>query len=107
MYHILMEGDFGGVESFETQEFPHEQGTIVLWDLTRSLDGSRLNFLVVTQAGDLRQELIVEARPSKSGKLVGLTRFGSPAITPIVRDSVKAVAKWLETRGMRAVERVF
>jgi tRNA (guanine-N7-)-methyltransferase len=106
MYHILMEGDFDGVDSFVIREYPHEQGTIVLSDLTRSLDGSRLHFHVVTQAKDLRQELIVEARPSKSGKLVGLTRFGSPAVTPIVRDSVKAVAKWLETRGMRTVERV-
>jgi tRNA (guanine-N7-)-methyltransferase len=104
MYHILMEGDFDDVDSFETQEIPHEQGTIVLSDLTRSLDGTRLHFLVLTQAGDLRQELIVEVRPSKSGKLVCLTQFGSPAVTPIVRDSVKVVASWLQSRGLRIVQ---
>jgi hypothetical protein len=63
--------------------------------------------MAVEPESELRQDLLVEVRPSGSGMVVELTHFGSPVITRLARDSVRVVADWLESQGWRTVQEAY
>jgi len=107
MYHALLEGELPSADSFESTTTTHDDGRLILNEVLRSADDTRLLFQLLAVEADLRQDLLVQARPSSSGHLVELTHFGSPAVTRLVRDSVGIVASWLEARGMKIVQRAY
>lgn len=104
MHHALLEGDLDGITTFEKDVRAFDGGQVILLDLSRTLDGARLHFQVLVEEEGLKQEVLVEARPSTHGVFVGLKRFGSPVITPGVREAVRCVAAWLEARGLRLIQ---
>jgi len=104
MHHAKLEGSLDEISSFSKEVFPTKGGKVVLLNAYRSMDDRALVFLVLVDANDLKQEVIIEARPSRTGVFVGLMRFGSPVITHAVRDSVRAVSTWLEKRGLSRVQ---
>jgi tRNA (guanine-N7-)-methyltransferase len=103
--HARLRGDLSEVTRFEKRSLEIEGGHIVLVEASRTLDGNRLHFEVIVEEGDLRQSVLVEARPSQSGVYVGLEHFGAPAQTRGVKRAVLAVADWLEEQGLAAVEK--
>ncbi len=104
--HARLQGDLSQVGSFQKESHAFEGGHVVLLEASRSLDGDRITFEVIVEEADLRQALLVEARPCQTGIYVGLKHFGAPVQTRGVRLAVVKVADWLESRGMILMERV-
>ncbi len=104
MQHIRLRGDLKGIGAFEKSVHPFRDGRVILRNCYRSLDQKALVFLCLVHEEDLRQEVLVEARPSESGIYVALTGFGAPVVTAGVKESVHAVAQWLVERGLQIVE---
>jgi tRNA (guanine-N7-)-methyltransferase len=103
--HARLRGDLTQVGEFEKESHEFPGGHVILLDASRSLDGGRLTFEVMVEEADLRQALLVEARPSPSGIYVGLKHFGAPVQTKGVRLAVVKVADWLASRGLSMLER--
>ncbi len=104
MQHIRLKGSLDGIGGFEKTLHRFETGQVVLKNCYRGLDGRVLIFLCIVDEDDLRQEVLVEARPSASGIFVALMGFGAPVITRGVRESVRAVAGWLRQQGLELIE---
>lgn len=102
--HARLEGDLDLVQGFEKQVHEIENGHVVLLDCTRTLDGERLHVEVIVDEADLRQEVMVEVRPTPGGIYVELQNFGRPASTRGVRRAVDLVADWLVSCGLRKTE---
>lgn len=109
MYHILMEGSLDRIGELRRDGFAHAEGKLVLKDGYRALYGDRLLFtvLAVEPESDMRQDLLVEVRPSDGGMVVALSHFGSPVITRLSRDSVRLVADWLTTQGWKILQKAY
>lgn len=105
MAHARLRGDFDSVRDFDKEVYEIDGGHVVLLELSRGLDGRRLIFQVVVEEADLRQNVLVEARQSRSGVYVGLERFGAPVQSRGVRAAVLKVADWLVDRGFEVLER--
>lgn len=104
MAHARLEGDLDSVRGFEKQVHAIEGGHVVLLDCARYLDGKRLRVEVIVEEADLRQEILIEVRPSPGGIYVELQNFGRPATTKGVRKAVDLVADWLVGCGLRKTE---
>jgi tRNA (guanine-N7-)-methyltransferase len=100
MQHALLEGDLAAVDGFTKQVRRFKEGTVVVTDAFRSMDGSGLLFTVVVEEPDLRQDLLVKAWPKEDGIFVGLQAFGDPMGTRGVREAVQTVADWLVGKGL-------
>jgi tRNA (guanine-N7-)-methyltransferase len=109
MYHILMQGSFEQLGELRKSSTDHREGKLMLMDGFRAMYGDRLLFevMAVEPEAELRQDLLVEVRPSGNGMVVELTHFGSPVITRLTRDSVRLVADWLETQGWRTLQEAY
>jgi tRNA (guanine-N7-)-methyltransferase len=103
--HALLEGDLSRIGAFERSVHHFPAGTVILLDASRSLDGRRVTFEAFVDEHDLRQEILVEARPSAQGVYVELKRFGAPILSRGVREAVHAVTAWLEKQGMRTIQK--
>ena len=104
MQHIRLSGELEGIGAFEKSVHSFRNGRVILRNCYRSLDQKALVFLCLVHEEDLRQEVLVEARPSESGIYVALTGFGAPVVTAGVKESVHAVANWLVARGLVILE---
>ncbi len=104
MQHIRLRGDLQSIGSFEKAVHSFSGGRVILRNCYRGLQGAELEFFCLVDEEDLRQQVIVEARPSESGVTVELTGFGAPVVTKGVKESVRAVADWLVARGMEILE---
>ena len=107
MFHVQMAGKLPKAESIDLVTVKHADGQVVLTEVLHSSNDERLYFQILAVEQDLKQDVLIEARPSKSGHVVELSHFGSPATTRLVRDTVGIVAEWLERLGMRIVERAY
>jgi len=109
MYHILMEGSLDHVAELSRDTLEHAEGKLMLRDGYRALSGDRMLFtvLAVEPETDMRQDLLVEVRPSEGGMVVALSHFGSPVITRLSRESVRLVANWLETQGWKTLQEAY
>jgi len=103
MQHIRLRGSLDAIGDFQKTLYPFEGGQVVLKNCYRGLDHRVLIFLCIVDEDDLRQEIMVEARPSASGIFVALTGFGAPVVTRGVREAVRAVAAWLQERGLEFI----
>ncbi len=104
MQHIRLKGSLDGIGDFEKSLHRFEGGQVVLKNSYRGLDGKVLIFLCIVDEGDLRQEVLVEARPSASGIFVALMGFGAPVVTRGVKEAVRAAAGWLRQQGLELIE---
>lgn len=105
MAHARLRGDLDSVHDFEKEVYEIDGGHVILLELSRGLDGRRLIFQVVVEEADLRQNVLVEARQSRSGIYVGIEHFGAPVQSAGVRAAVLKVADWLVDRGFEVLER--
>ena len=102
--HARLEGDLGRVTRFEKLTHQDDRGTIVILDCARSLDGATLKFQAIVDEGDLRQDLLIEARNAGSGAVyVELLGFGRPASTALAARAVDLVADWLADQGLTRI----
>ncbi|HKI84518.1 MAG TPA: tRNA (guanosine(46)-N7)-methyltransferase TrmB [Candidatus Krumholzibacteria bacterium] len=104
MQHIRLRGDLKTVASFEKAVHPFKGGRVILRNCYRGLEQAELEFFCLVDEEDLRQQVVVEARPGESGVTVELSGFGAPVVTRGVKESVHAVANWLVARGMEILE---
>jgi tRNA (guanine-N7-)-methyltransferase len=104
MQHIRLRGDLKTIGSFEKTVHSFAGGRVILRNCYRGLEQAELEFFCLVDEEDLRQQVIVEARPSETGVTVELSGFGAPVVTRGVKQSVHAVANWLVGRGMEILE---
>jgi tRNA (guanine-N7-)-methyltransferase len=102
--HIRLKGDLDQVTEFEKTTHVFREGHVILRSVYRGFDEPVLIFLCIVEENDLRQQVMVEVRPSASGIYVALTGFGAPVVTYGVKEAVRAVAKYLQARGMELIE---
>lgn len=102
--HIRLKGDLDQVTGFEKTKHVFREGHVILRNLYRGFDDPVLIFLCIVEENDLRQQVMVEVRPSASGIYVALTGFGAPVVTYGVKEAVRAVGKYLQARGMELIE---
>jgi tRNA (guanine-N7-)-methyltransferase len=107
MQHALLEGDLSAAGGFTKQVHRFSGGVVILLNVYREVEGEGLLFPAIIEEEDLRQEVLVKARPHEGGVYVGLQRFGDPLTTKGAAEAVRAVTEWLETRGLRRVETWF
>lgn len=101
MHHAVLEGPLPAVGTFEKVVHPFRGGHVVLREVYEAAGAEPgLLFLVHVEEHELVQEVLVEARPGRSGIFVGLKRFGEPLYTRGISASVEAVTNWLTERGM-------
>ena len=102
--HARLRGDLASITTFEKQTHREPDGTIVLLECARELDGERLLVPAIAEERDLRQDLLIEVRRAGSGAVyVELLSFGRPATTPLVQRAVDRVADWLCAQGMERI----
>ena len=104
MHHALLEGELPAVDRFEKQVHRHDERTVVLLEAYLAVGEERLLIRTIIEEPDLRQDIMVEVRPSRSGLLVGVAPFGDPLTTRGTSDAVRLAAKWLETQGCALVD---
>ena len=100
MYHAVLTGELPDLEGFESLTHAFKNGSVVVKEVYRALDEPGYAFLVHVAESGLSQEIVVEARKSRSGYVVGVKRFGEPLQTRGVRHAVRFVSGWLQDRGM-------
>lgn len=103
MEHMILEGRPGPLGAFEKLVRPFEGGCAVIREACRVLEKEELLFLALVNEEGLRQEVLIEVRPSRRGTYIGVKRFGDPVVTRGVREAIAAVAEWLEARGLEPV----
>ena len=104
MQHALMTGDLSGITDFEKHVHLLDWGQIVMRDMYRSSDGSRLVFTVLVEEPGLKQDILIEAEPRPNGVFVGIQKFGSPLVTHGLGEAVRLVTEWLAERGLTVVK---
>ena len=101
MQHAHMEGDLQAITTFERAVKKTPSGSIVLLNAYRTINEDSLVFAVLVDEGDLRQEILIEARSKGQLVIVGARRFGSPLGTRGVAEAVRFATEWLGQRGLR------
>lgn len=102
--HIRLKGDLDQIGDFEKSMYIFREGKVILRNCYRGFHEPVLIFLCIVQENDLRQQVMIEVRPSPGGIYVALMGFGAPVVTHGVKESVRAVAKWLQGHGMELVD---
>ena len=102
--HIRLEGSMDQIADFKKYQHLMPEGQVVLRNCYRGFEESVVVFLCIVDEPDLRQHVMVEVRPSAGGIYVALMGFGAPVVTRGVKEAVRAVAIWLQGRGMELIE---
>lgn len=100
MQHALLDGDLSTVRSFSKHVRRFDGGTVIVMEAYRSLTDDGVQFEVVVEEADLRQELLVKAWEKNDGVFVGLQVFGDPMGTRGCREAVHAVTDVLTKYGL-------
>ncbi|WP_347240834.1 tRNA (guanosine(46)-N7)-methyltransferase TrmB [Thermus sp.] len=100
--HALLEGTLPEALPLAKTPLPLEGGVAVFLEVARGEHG----FYVLThvEEEDLTQDLLLEVRTSAHGIYAGVSRFGSPLITDGVREAVAALARFLQTLGLKVAQ---
>ncbi len=107
MQHALLRGKLDGLRSFEKEVFKVGDATVVLTAAYRSLDGQSVVFEAIVEEHDLRQSVLIEARPKGEDVLVGVRRFGRPLSTRGLNAAVGCVADYLAGQGLEVLDRSY
>ena len=102
--HVRLKGSLEQVGPFQKTHHPYAGGQVIVKTCYQTLDRQALIFLCIVDEADLRQEVLIEARPSASGIFVALMGFGAPVVTRGVKEGVRACAAWLRGQGLELIE---
>lgn len=115
MHHAVLDGELPDImastnsaskqqSTFEKQVHRIDGRTVVLQEAFQSASDERVLIRSIIQEPDLRQDVMIEIRPSRTGLLVGVAPFGNPLTTRGTSDAVRLVAEWLVGKGLTLVE---
>lgn len=101
MQHAVLDGSLDAIQSFSKYVHRFSEGVVVLSEAMRPVEGRRLLLMGHVEEHQLRQDLLIEARPhDEGGVLVTLRPFGNPVGTRGLREAIRAACAWLETQGL-------
>ena len=103
MQHALLRGDLDAVRDFQKLHRGSPVADVVLLDMYRSEREGRLVFPTIVEEENLRQEILVEARPHPEGVLVGVSSFGHPLPTPGIKAAIQVASEFLQSRGFEVL----
>ena len=104
MHHALLEGELPAIDRFEKQVHQLDGHTVVFLEAFRSVGDERLLLRTLIDEPDLRQDVMIEVRPSSAGLLVGVVPFAGPLTTRGTSDAVRLAAEWLVEQGCVLLE---
>lgn len=110
MHHALLAGALPPLDAFDKHVHRFAGGHVFVLEAMRPVGAEGLVFVTRIEEDDLTQDVLVEARPARKEPdhvFVGIRSFGQPLATRGVKEAVRAVAEWLEQRGLRTVQRFY
>lgn len=106
MQHSLLRGKLDTVKAVDKHAVTSDGVTVVVAEAYRHIVDPALIFPTIVEEDDLRQFVLVEARPKGDDEvIVGIKRFGQPLSTPGLNLAVVTVAELLEQHGLEVVSR--
>jgi len=104
VHHAILAGSLPHPDSFESFVHQFSGGCVVVAGVLRRVGIEALLFEVRIKEEDLTQEVLIEARCTRTNVVVSISTFGQPLPTRGTQEAIGAITDWLVRQGMTQAE---